>query len=92
MKTHVTKTAIALLGICLCLSGCSCSSDSSKARWQIQTLEYTWGTNEAALFKQPVLLDTRTGRTWALNSDRTNGYYVWIPFVVMHQPGQPVTP
>jgi hypothetical protein len=44
------------------------------------------------VFKQPVLLDTQTGRTWALNSDHTNGWYVWTQFVVKNQAGQLVTP
>jgi hypothetical protein len=92
MKAHVIKASLALFGICLCLCGCSGSSDPAKARWQIQTVEYTGGTNYDMLFKQPVLLDTRKGRTWALNSDRTNQCYVWIPFIVRNTAGQPVTP
>jgi hypothetical protein len=92
MKTHLVKTSLGLFGICLWLSGCSGSSDAAKPRWQIQTVEYTGGTNYDMLFKQPVLLDTQTGRTWALSSDRTNQCYVWTPFVVRNLAGQPVTP
>jgi hypothetical protein len=92
MKTHITQAALAVSGIWLLLSGCSASPDSAKTRWQIQTVKYTGGTNYDMMFKQPVLLDTQTGRTWALNSDRTNGCYVWIPFTFRNAAGQPVTP
>lgn len=92
MKTHILKASLALFGLSLCWSGCSGSPEASKARWQIQTVEYTGGTNYEMQFKQPVLLDTQTGRTWALNSDSTNHCYVWIPFTVRNQAGQPVTP
>ncbi len=93
MKTHTTGLSLALLTACLWLAGCSTPSDSSKARWHIETVEYTCGTtNYSLLYKQPVLLDTRTGRTWALNSDPTNGCYVWLPFVFRSRSDLPVTP
>ncbi len=79
-----------LLGICL--SGCSTASDDSRGRWCIQTIEYSGGTNYSMNFKQPMLLDNKTGRTWALTTDDTNHCYVWVQSVVKDQVGQPVTP
>jgi hypothetical protein len=92
MKTQLPKAALVLLLACLCSFSCSVSSDSTKARWRIQTVEYATGTNYGIVVKQTFLFDTQTGRTWSLNSDPTNGYYVWIQCVFRDQVGRSVTP
>ena len=73
----------------LLANACLLTSCCSSARWQIQTIPYSVGTNYANIYQEPVLLDTKTGRTWSLSVNAETGY-MWRPFIVTNAPGKTV--
>jgi hypothetical protein len=59
MKERLVGLAV-LMGMMLCLSACA------QSHWAVVQTE--------SIFKQPILLETRTGETWYLDWNETDGY------------------
>ena len=78
---HITQLLLALSITCLLTACCH------GPRWKIETVQYTTGANSANV-KVPVLLDTKSGKSWSLDSDKEG--YVWHSFTRTNEHGQRV--
>ena len=81
---HIFSLIIALPVFCLLAAGCAKSP-----RWQICQSQQTFGSNYEHVVYQPILLDTKTGKTWVyMWNDK--GILFWMPVYQTNAPIQKV--
>jgi hypothetical protein len=72
----MNKILRTLIPSLLLAAGCA-----HQAQWQIKQVQWNFGTNWERTFTVPLLLDTKTGRTWGLHQ-ATDGGATWTPLTI----------
>jgi hypothetical protein len=70
---RVFPTLLAVSALSVLAAGCS-----QQPRWQVQQVNWTPGTNFAQTYSVPLLLDTKSGRTWVLRNDVQSQKLFWL--------------